>query len=104
MTDSELSSSLYLPRRRESSQYDLSNCGLQRAPSTSNIMEKERRIAELERQLSQAHTEQQLAKRELEVYKTSLGSLEQVLPLKYSQMGSGLTLGIKGSVPADFAF
>ncbi|RCN47672.1 hypothetical protein ANCCAN_06236, partial [Ancylostoma caninum] len=72
MTDSELSSSLYSPRRRVDSSYDLSNCGLQRAPSTSSLMEKERKIADLERQLGQAHTEHQLMKRELEVYKTSL--------------------------------
>uniref|UniRef100_A0A8L8K2M3 Myosin motor domain-containing protein n=1 Tax=Heligmosomoides polygyrus TaxID=6339 RepID=A0A8L8K2M3_HELPZ len=67
MTDSEL----------RDSQYDLSNCGLQRAPSTSNVMEKDRKISDLERQLNQAHTEQQLMKREMEVYKASLGSLEQ---------------------------
>ncbi|KIH50553.1 hypothetical protein ANCDUO_19368, partial [Ancylostoma duodenale] len=40
-------------RRRVDSSYDLSNCGLQRAPSTSSLMEKERKIADLERQLGQ---------------------------------------------------
>ncbi|KAE9414991.1 hypothetical protein Angca_003419, partial [Angiostrongylus cantonensis] len=77
MTESDMSTSVYSPRRRGDSQYDLSNCGLQRAPSTSSLLEKDKKISELERQLSQSHTEQQIMKRELDVYKTNLSSLEQ---------------------------
>ncbi|KJH45306.1 hypothetical protein DICVIV_08653 [Dictyocaulus viviparus] len=77
MTDSDMSISLYSPRRRSEFSYDVTNCGLQRAPSASSIFEKDRRISELERQLSQSNTEQQIMKRELDVYKSNLTSLEQ---------------------------
>ncbi|KAK6038471.1 hypothetical protein COOONC_24021 [Cooperia oncophora] len=76
-TDSEMSSSLYSPRRRADSQFDGSNYCLSRAPSTSNVViEKDKKISDLERQLRESHTEHQLMKRELEVYKGSLASLE----------------------------
>ncbi|XGW26010.1 hypothetical protein V3C99_006986 [Haemonchus contortus] len=74
--DSDMSSSLHSPRRRGDSQYDFSSCSLSRAPSTSNVIEKDRKISELERQLRESHTEQQLMKREIEVYKGSLSSIE----------------------------
>ncbi|CAI4231828.1 unnamed protein product [Auanema sp. JU1783] len=75
-TEPELSSSMYIPRRRDS-HVDLSSSsyGIQKSSSITNF-EKERRISELERHVQSLNTDLNLQKRELEVYKTSLGSLE----------------------------
>lgn len=65
---------------------------LQRSPSTSQVMEKDRRISgtefndfqemtrfsELEREKGSLNTDLQLMRRELEVYKASLNALENV--------------------------
>ncbi|PAV56307.1 hypothetical protein WR25_15725 [Diploscapter pachys] len=69
-------SSSYLIRRQAST-YDMTqSLNLQRSPSTSQVMEKDRRISELEREKGSLNTDLQLMRRELEVYKASLNALE----------------------------
>ncbi|CAD6197490.1 unnamed protein product [Caenorhabditis auriculariae] len=84
-SESDLTSSMYSLRRRDSL-FDLptsppsSQVGLQRSPSTttttSAVMEKERRIQELEKEKAALKTDLQLVRRELEVYKSQMTALE----------------------------
>ncbi|PIC32740.1 hypothetical protein B9Z55_012963 [Caenorhabditis nigoni] len=79
---SDMTSSMYSLRGRRDSTYDLtssvisSSNGLQRSPSTSQVMEKERRILELEKEKAAINTDLQLVKRELDVYKSQLSAVE----------------------------
>ncbi|ULT93898.1 hypothetical protein L3Y34_003418 [Caenorhabditis briggsae] len=79
---SDMTSSMYSLRGRRDSTYDLtssvisSSNGLQRSPSTSQVMEKERRILELEKEKAAINTDLQLVKRELDVYKSQLSTVE----------------------------
>ncbi|EFP07880.1 hypothetical protein CRE_14152 [Caenorhabditis remanei] len=78
---SDMTSSMYSLRGRRDSTYDMTSSisnsvGLQRSPSTSQVMEKERRILELEKEKAAINTELQLVKRELDVYKSQLSAVE----------------------------
>ncbi|CAO4373026.1 unnamed protein product [Caenorhabditis nigoni] len=79
---SDMTTSMYSLRGRRDSTYDLtssvisSSNGLQRSPSTSQVMEKERRILELEKEKAAINTDLQLVKRELDVYKSQLSAVE----------------------------
>ncbi|EGT43490.1 hypothetical protein CAEBREN_10729 [Caenorhabditis brenneri] len=79
---SDMTSSMYSLRGRRDSTYDMTSSiissgnGLQRSPSTSQVMEKERRIQELEKEKAAINTDLQLVKRELDVYKSQLSAVE----------------------------
>ncbi|KAF1756829.1 hypothetical protein GCK72_013283 [Caenorhabditis remanei] len=78
---SDMTSSMYSLRGRRDSTYDMTSSisnsvGLQRSPSTSQVMEKERRILELEKEKAAINTDLQLVKRELDVYKSQLSAVE----------------------------
>lgn len=95
-SESDMTSSMYSLRGRRDSTFDMSassvmtsSVGLQRSPSTSQVMEKERKIMELEKEKAAINTELQLVKRELDVYKSQLSAVESV---SYQRSYCGLSL------------